>query len=385
LISTYNADRRPWNGVCYEFLDVIAEVENSVPVAPGSRFRLDDHPDSLHLAELTLHLALRTYSGVRKAVLGQHAPKMQATVLDEHYDLTFYMCQFIREIHEVGQIRGWRERSGFAAIFILESWSSTFETYRKDLRLLDKFDHVFVLNGSCIDNLRRYTSTPITQLSTGINCLQSTPVPDFPERTIDITSLGRRIPDVHTKILELAEREKLFYYHDVWKGIWAENWRAVRSFNASIIKRSRFYLVWDPKTANPTWGDLLNGENALSTRYFEGSAGGAILLGTVPECPEFDAQFDWPDAVIELTDDPGEIIQELKSDPQRMDGISRRNMANSLRKHDWIYRWQQVLEIAGHTATRSHEERIRALGRMAFQVESQKHMKKMASSFEECK
>jgi hypothetical protein len=356
-----------------------------MPVTPGNRFRFYDHPDSRHLAELTLHLAFRIYSGVRKVVLGQHAPNMQARVLDDHYDLTFYMCQFIREIQEVGQIKGWRERSGFAAIFILESWSSTFEKFRKDLRLLDKFDHVFVLNGSCIENLRRYTSTPITQLSTGINCLQSTPFPAFPERAIDITSLGRRIPDVHAKMLELAEREKLFFYHDVWKGLWAENWRAVRSLNAEIIKRSRFFIVWDPKTANPTWGDLLNGENALSTRYFEGCAGGAILLGTVPDCPEFDAQFDWPDAVIELTNDPGEIIRELKSDAQRMDCISRRNIANSLRKHDWIYRWQQVLEVAGHAATRLHEERVRDLGLMALQVESHKHTNRVASSFEECK
>lgn len=375
LISTYNADRRHWNGVCYEFLDVISGIENSATVAGGSRFTLHDRHSSRTMVELARELALKLHSGVRKIVSGQYAPRMHATTLDDEYDVAFFVCQLIQEIQEINQIKGWRRRSAFAAIFILESWSSSFDEHYKALRLLDEFDHVFVMNGSCIDNLKRYTSTPISQLSTGSNSLLSTPFPDRPARTIDITCLGHRISEVHEKLLKIAQREKLFYYHDVWKNLLADDWGAVRSFNANLIKRSRFYLVWDPISANPRLRKKAAGESALSTRYFEGAAGGAVLLGTVPDCPEFHAQFDWPDAVIPIPEDPADIIRELDSDPERTECIRRKNITNALRRHDWVYRWQQVLEVAGRAPTHLHDQRLQSLGLIASQVESQEHTK----------
>ena len=38
-----------------------------------------------------------------------------------------------------------------------------------------------------------------------------------------------------------------------------------------------------------------------------------------------------------------EAIAELDAQPERLERISRRNVANCLLKHDWSYRWRDIL------------------------------------------
>jgi hypothetical protein len=368
LVSTCNADLQPWNGVCWEFLDVISAIEDAVTVAPPGRFHFR-HPLP-KLQEVAAELALRADLRLR-GLVGRHGHRLNRARLHADYDLTFFVCQFAEEIHEIEQVKGWRERSGFAAIFILESWSSTFAANRHRLRLLDRFDHVFVLNGSCIEALRRYTSTPVSQLSSASDCLLATPVPNHPARYIDFTCIGRRRREVHEILLAYARDQGLFYHHDVWRNLLlADTWASVRGFNANIVKRSRYYLVWDPKTANPDKHHIIGGDDPLSTRYFEGIAGGAVLLGTAPACPEFAASFDWPDAVVGLGDDPVAVIRDLDADPGRTTRIRQANMTNALLRHDWAHRWRQVLEVAGAKPTARHEGREQQLASRASEVAS---------------
>lgn len=366
LVSTCNADLQPWNGVCYEFLDVVSTIEDAVTVAPPGRFHFRQPLPKLR--EVVAELAVRADVRLR-GLVGGHGHRLNRAHLDADYDLTFFVCQFAEEIHEIEQVRGWRERSAFAAIFILESWSSTFAANRSRLRLLDRFDHVFVLNGTCIDALRHYTSTPISQLSTASDCLMATPAPNHPARSIDFTCMGRRQREIHEILVAFAREHGLFYHHDVWRNLLlTDTWASVRQFNADVIKRSRYFLVWGPKTANPNKQHIIGGDDALSTRYFEGIVGGAILIGTSPACPEFAASFDWPDAVVELGDDPLEVIRDLDADPRRAARIRQANMTHALLRHDWVCRWRQVLDVAGARPTGLHEAREQQLTSIANEV-----------------
>ena len=40
------------------------------------------------------------------------------------------------------------------------------------------------------------------------------------------------------------------------------------------------------------------------------------------------------------------IINELDRQPDRQEKIRRNNMVQSLLRHDWIYRWETILETA---------------------------------------
>ena len=170
----------------------------------------------------------------------------------------------------------------------------------------------------------------------------------------------------------MAEEQGLFYFYDVWKGLRADDWAAVRLRNAELIRRARHYLVWEPDAWHQPWRDGTGRDVALSTRYFEGAAGGAVLLGSAPKhCPEFDEAFDWPDAVVELGDDPAGVLAALAADPMRVLRIRTQNVVASLRRHDWAHRWAEVLDVLGEPLTLAHRARLARLDLMAAQIDVQ--------------
>ena len=74
------------------------------------------------------------------------------------------------------------------------------------------------------------------------------------------------------------------------------------------------------------------------------------MLGQAPRCEPFRQMFDWPDAVVEIATSGADLestMQALDADPDRLTEISRRNSVEALLRHDWIYRWKKVLELAG--------------------------------------
>jgi hypothetical protein len=358
VMGTFNMDVRAWSGVPWEFADVISRIEEVDLVAPPDRFYDKDNPNAAP------PLAARIDAKLRR-IARRHVPRMPVTRLTQDYDLAFYICHFIYEIEELAQIRDWRGRSQKAALFLLEGWPATFAQQARTLALLDRFDHVFVLNGSSIGPLSRYTSTPISQLSTATDVLRTTPVPDHPARVVDLCCIGRNDPEVHAALLELSRERGLFYHYDVWKNQnVAAGWEQVRRWNADLIRRSRFYLVWDPAHRNAR-RDHAGDMQALSTRYFEGTAGGAILLGSAPDCPEYHAAFDWPDAVIPLAGDPAGVLDALTADPVRCARLRAENIRQSLLRHDWAHRWRQVLHSFDLAPTPAHREREDKLVRLA--------------------
>ena len=85
----------------------------------------------------------------------------------------------------------------------------------------------------------------------------------------------------------------------------------------------------------------------LGNRYFEGAVGGAILLGQGGANTPYEKYFDWPDAVLSTPVDGSqiaELIADLDRQPERLARIQRDSMVNILLRHDWVYRWRQVLE-----------------------------------------
>ena len=86
--------------------------------------------------------------------------------------------------------------------------------------------------------------------------------------------------------------------------------------------------------------------------------------------------FDWQDAVINVKmdgSDISEIISKFSKQPERMLEISRRNTSESLLRHDWMYRWEKILKIAGLKPTYRMEERRQLLRVLADMVQADRH------------
>jgi hypothetical protein len=284
------------------------------------------------------------------------------------------MCQFPNDLANLQSIKGWRKRSGKAAAFILESWSSLFPTTRGELKLLDAFDHVFILNRSSLPKLASYTKTPCSFLATGADCIRATPFPNPVRRDVDVYSMGRRPPTLHEQLLRLMEDEDLFYIYDAWKHGIVPDWRSSRLLTMNLIKRSKFFIAYDHTISSGMKIQKAGQERSLSTRYFEGAAGGAVMLGSAPDCAEFRDFFDWEDAVIDFpldTVDIGRFLNNLRHDPERLHRISHTNAVQALRRFDWSYRWADILATLGLPQTRKLEQRIETLRRLAAEAEHQ--------------
>jgi hypothetical protein len=117
-----------------------------------------------------------------------------------------------------------------------------------------------------------------------------------------------------------------------------------------MIKRSRYFIGFSPASLAGHKSGKVAGEAVLPGRLFEGAAGGAIILGSAPHCPEFEQNFDWPDAVIEVSPDGNDVIaimEDLDRDPDRTRRVRHDNVTGCLLKHDWAYRWEHILAAVG--------------------------------------
>ena len=152
--------------------------------------------------------------------------------------------------------------------------------------------------------------------------------------------------------MKMAQRNDFYYLYDSLASTDSrvKDWGEHRLLLANTIKRTRYFMGFNPASLSNAKADRIAGEQVLPSRMFEGAAGGAIILGSAPQCQEFSECFDWPDPVIEISADAGDIaavIKELDAQPRRTDAMRRTNVIRSLEKHDWVYRWEHILSTVG--------------------------------------
>jgi hypothetical protein len=358
VASNYNVLQRAFMTACYDFCNVIGQIGDVEVLAPEA-----SDLSKFQLAISKINVGLRSEFGLRRP------PKMRKTYLDRSYDFFFYVCPHLYDIVELETIIDWRRRCKTAAVFILESWSVSLERYKRYLKMLDEFDHVFLLNGSSIVNVQAYTSAPCSFLPPGVDSFISSSYPVSPARVIDVYSMGRRAPGMHQKLLEMAERQEIFYLYDTVSALTpVTNFRENRLLVANNILRSRFFVAFDPDRAGGEKAEESRGEQALTVRLFEGTAGGSVLIGSAPRCREFNLCFDWADAVIEVPSDPADmqaLLADLSRQRERIEHIRQVNAVSSLKRHDWVYRWETVLKTMNLELPPNIQERKDRLLEMA--------------------
>jgi hypothetical protein len=137
---------------------------------------------------------------------------------------------------------------------------------------------------------------------------------------------------------------------------------------ANLLRRSRYYIANRSRVNEP---EFTMGRDEISSRFYEGAAAGTVMLGEPPRTPLFEAQFDWPDALITFPFDSPEIarlLAELDADPERLSRVQCNNVRNSALRHDWVHRIREVFEVLGLPPTAgmlAREERLRALAGLA--------------------
>lgn len=325
------APRRIYNGLCWETARVLAQMSGGTPLSLQG--------EEASYWDRVTH---------RSARFARMAPPTHANPVDmPECDLLFYVAMLPRHLSHLQALRQWRKRAKKAAVFLFETWSSQVEANRPYYRLLDQFDHVFLFNAPSVPAVQRATSAPCSYLPAATDCLTSSPASRDAPRPIDIYGMGRNAASVHEQLVQMAMSGELFYHWDAGGRV-DDGYQTARFRTHDLLRRSRFFLSFDFDIGSKA--KEAAGEQAIPARVFEGAACGAAMLGTAPRSPEFRELFDWPDAVFELPRpslDVRSLYAELSKQPDRVREAGTRAAVESLRRHDWAYRWRVILDRLG--------------------------------------
>lgn len=289
--------------------------------------------------------------------------------LTQEYDLFIAYLPHLEDAIYIPAIKHWQRHCKTSICWVNELWVKNVQNPKFSaawLSALDQFDHIaFGLDATAravSDVLKR----PCAFIPAGVDTLRFCPYPEPSARVIDIYSMGRVWPALHDSFLSLSAKNHLFYLYDTFNtgNTHVRDCHQHRDMFANIAKRAQYFVVAPAKMNSPNeTADQIE----IGARYFEAAAAGAILLGQSPKCEAFNKLFNWTDCVVEIQadgSDAAEVLASLANQPERLQAMSRRNTREALLRHDWMYRWQQILDITGLQPTEKLDQRKDKLKKM---------------------
>ncbi len=373
LLSLRNLKKHVSRALVYEFEDVIQDVDDVDLLAPVCREDRDC-------------LAQRVIARVRGRLCsaignGQFLVRRPAAIsVQREYDLFVFLCNQVEDLVFLRSLRGWQRMCRNAVCVVHEVWDKDVDRLLIHADVLRHFDRIFVATHHVVGTLSERLGQPCGCLPAGVDALRFCPYPVPPDRSIDVYNMGRRSAVLHSELLRSAREGRLLYLYDTSSNFNVIDYREHRDLLASIVKRSRYFIV---NRAGSNGDGLAGGKEVCGARYWEGAAGGAVLLGYLPQADYYRRCFHWPGAVLEVPDD-GEgirgIIEDLDRQPEMLARIRNENVVHSLLEHDWGYRWKMILQSVGMTERPGNLLRASQLSTLAGIAEAEPALQRFKSS-----
>lgn len=298
-------------------------------------------------------------------------PGLKKVRLTQEYDLFIARCQYTHDFLHINAVEGWKDQCKVSVCWIDEFWAAEVPQCEYWIQALKKFDYVFVACQGTVETLSKAIGKPCRWLGGAVDTLRFSPYPNPPQRVVDVYSIGRRREGIHRELSRAGEKGSLFYLHDTFGGSLSDvyEYREHRNVFSSVAKRSKYFLVAPGKLSvqNETCG-----QEEIGHRYYEGAAAGAVMIGQAPNSDSFVKMFPWSDAVIGIQPDGSDVLDvlaKLEAAPEQARAMSQKNAGEALLRHDWAYRWKEILQIAGLDplpAMASRERRLRELADNVF-------------------
>ena len=335
----------------YEFEDVICKVDDVDLISPI--------PYHIYTVGQKFANRLAKYSSITG-----FNPGVRSLRIKKNYELFVAIFQFPRDVLTLNAVEGWKDHCRESLCWVDDVWLGELHKLRGHLKLMSKFDYVLLNCSASVQQVQNIIRRPCSYIVPAVDMIRFCPYPNPPVRCIDVYSMGRRSDVTHRSLLKMAERGEIFYIYDTGERMQTQHPREHRSLIASIAKRSRYFVA---NTAKINYPSETRGQVEVGFRFFEGAGAGTVMIGETPENEVFHKNFDWSDAVIHVpygAENIGEILAELDSQPKRLDAARKNNVLQSLLRHDWVYRWRDILNIAGlepKPALLARENRLKEL------------------------
>ena len=309
-------------------------------------------------------------------------PGLRTVTLTREYDLFVAVCQNYLDLLYINAIDGWKDHCKTSVCWLDEAWLADIPRGKCWKHALSQFDHVFVGCSGTVASLSAAIGRVCRWIPAGVDTIRFSPYPNPSPRVIDVYSIGRRRECIHRALLDAAARREIFYTYDTFPAmanLEPYDHQQHRDLYANVAKRSRFFMVAPGKM---DLFDETRGQVEIGYRYYEGAAAGVVMIGQPPDCQPFRETFNWPDAVVRIEPDGSDVLDvlaDLRSKAGRLETISQRNAAEALLRHDWVYRWKEILRVAGIEPSARLTERERRLRELAsLAINGNHHDRKMS-------
>lgn len=208
------------------------------------------------------------------------------------------------------------------------------------------FDAITVTAHEDVDYPKARFGIPVYQLYQGADCLTWVPR-IWKNREIDVMSFGRTPPNYHacfSQCFHPASSPNL-YLHSPLGNISGDSVHLERGMLFKLLHRTRislaFHLYVEPQGDRPR-------SMMVTSRWLESLLSGCIVAGRRPVSRMSDDMLCWPDATIELSDDPQSAADELVALLSQNDSLEQQrriNIFQMLSLHDWRYRIKAFCQL----------------------------------------
>lgn len=191
------------------------------------------------------------------------------------------------------------------------------------------------------------------------------------QRPVCIAAFGRQKDEIARAFnahFNAPDRDELFLsmsFHNV-RG--SEDLPEYRRLFWQTLRNSRLSTAFDHFYTSPDTAKL----SYVGPRWFESLGAGTVVIGRAPTGPDRAELLDWEDALIDLADNPAEATEQvvaLLAQEERLDAISRRNLGQMYRRHDWGHRLVQMLKHIGQPVPPGLTDHLASLAESAAVVE----------------
>jgi len=208
------------------------------------------------------------------------------------------------------------------------------------------YDAITVTAHEDVDFPKTRYNIPVHQLYQGADCL--TWVPREPmAREVDVIGFGRTPPSYQGCFSRRFHRadSPYLYLHSPLGHLIGPSVHLERGMLFKLLQRTRislaFHLYVEPQGDRPR-------AMMVTSRWLESLLSGCLVAGRRPVSRMADDMLFWPDATIELSEDPQTASDELVSLLSRNDELlhqRRRNIYHTLSAHDWRYRIKRMCQL----------------------------------------
>ena len=361
IASHYNATRFIYDTQCYETVWGFAGCDDVDLLAPGPT------SNSWQLRIDQAKRRIKSLTGMGTCY------RIEPVEVKHDYELFVYVATVLPDVSEIARIRHWRRRAQKSACIVLKAYGRELRQFETSLRVLNAFDIVYSGTWTSLPFFQALVRPPVRYFACGVPALEMMPASIARERTIDVYAMGRRLPALHHQMLQAMRSGLINYVFDLFDSSvpFIKDFDGHSLCKAQFLKETKFFPNFGIRSFQSKELELAGDEDAITYRCYEGAAAGTVMFGSAPTSPDYSLLFDWDDAIIPAPVgecDYVEFLQSLETQAGRMNSIRRRNVSNSLLKHDFAYRFQSILtdlQIGPHEKL---EERKQSLARAAARV-----------------